>query len=120
GRLAGTRAIPPVGRGKMLDNLRRSVQAPASFLALGTGWMLPMRSALLATALIVLCVAIPAVLSSFNSVLSRREGLSLRHRLTTFAQDLYLAGAQVVAFFIFLADNAWRMTDAIIRTLWRL
>src|SRR5690606_35972978 len=47
-------------------------------------------------------------------------GVSLRHRLTTFAQDLYLAGAQVVAFFIFLADNAWRMTDAIIRTLWRL
>src|SRR5690606_40602567 len=45
GRPAGNRAIPPVGRGKMLDNLRRSLLAPTTFLALCAGWMMPMPSA---------------------------------------------------------------------------
>lgn len=120
GRQSGNRAVPPIGRGKMLDNLRRSLLAPASFLALGVGWTLPMPAALLATALIVLCVAIPAVLSSFSSLLSRRSGILLRHRMATFTQDLCQAGGQVLASFAFLADGAWKMTDAIVRTLSRL
>jgi cyclic beta-1,2-glucan synthetase len=37
--------IPLVGRWKMIDNLRRSLSAPASFLALLAGWALPIPSA---------------------------------------------------------------------------
>jgi cyclic beta-1,2-glucan synthetase len=120
GRHAGNRTVPSVGRGKMLDNLRRSLLAPASFLALGAGWMLPMPSALLATLLVVTCVAIPSVLPSFSFVLSRRGGVLLRNRMTLFVQDLYLAGGQILALFTFLADAAWKMTDAVVRTLLRL
>src|SRR5690606_3130235 len=47
GRPAGNRAVPSVGRGKMLDNLRRSLLGPSTFLALGVAWLLPMPSALI-------------------------------------------------------------------------
>jgi cyclic beta-1,2-glucan synthetase len=120
GRPAGDRAVPPVGRGKMLDNLRRSLLAPASFLALGAAWTLPMPAAALATLFIVLCQAVPAVLPSISFVVARRSGVSLRSRLRLFGQDLSLAGQQILASFIFLADGAWKMTDAIVRTLYRL
>lgn len=120
GRPAGNRAVPSVGRAKMLDNLRRSLLAPATFLALWAGWMLPMPSALFATSFIAACVVIPAILPAFSFALSRRGAVLLRNRLILFAQDLYLAGGQIIASFTFLADGAWKMTDAIARTLLRL
>src|ERR1700678_3522616 len=33
--------IPPIGRWKMLDNLRRSLLAPCLFLTLVAGWLTP-------------------------------------------------------------------------------
>jgi cyclic beta-1,2-glucan synthetase len=120
GRFAAERAMPPIGWGKMLDNLRRSLLPPADFLALGAAWMLPPPKAALATLLIILCHAIPAALSSFSFATARRSGVSLRHRTMLFGQDLSLAGAQVLASFTFLADGAWKMADAIARTLLRL
>ncbi|WP_296554946.1 glucoamylase family protein [Pigmentiphaga sp.] len=120
GRAAGNLAVPPIGRGKMLDNLRRSLLAPASFLALGAGWLLPLPAAALATLTIVLCHAVPAVLSSLSFVAARRGGVPLRNRAMLFGQDLAIAGEHVLASFTFLADGAWRMTDAIGRTLLRL
>lgn len=120
GRPAGRRAVPQVGRGKMLDNLRRSLLAPATFLALGAGWMLPMPAAALATLLIVLCHGIPAALPSFSFAVSRRSGVLLRNRAMLFGQDLALAAEQILASFAFLADGAWKMADAISRTLFRL
>ena len=38
-------ALPPIGRWKMLDNLRRSLSAPASLAALVAGWTLPLQAA---------------------------------------------------------------------------
>ena len=38
-------AIPLIGRWKMLDNLRRTLSAPAAFLTLIAGWTLPLRFA---------------------------------------------------------------------------
>ena len=43
--VAGTRAIPAIGRWKMLDNLRRTLSAPAAVLALLAGWTLPFHAA---------------------------------------------------------------------------
>lgn len=120
GRRAGDAAVPSVGRAKMLDNLRRSVIAPASFLALCAAWVLPMPAALLATLIVVACVAIPSILPSFSFVLARRGAVSVRNRLVLFAQDLHLAGGQILASLTFMADSAWQMTDAIVRTLVRL
>ena len=43
--------LPLIGQWKMLDNLRRTLSAPASILALLTGWLLPLHAALLWTAI---------------------------------------------------------------------
>jgi len=120
GRRAGTGALPSAGRGKMADNLRRSLLAPAGFLALAAAWLLPLHAAWTAVLFIVLCQAIPAVLSPFSFATARRSGVAFSHRSMLFAQDLSQAGQQIFATFTLLPDTSWRMADAIIRTLWRL
>ena len=42
-----SRSIPPVGRWKMADNLRRTLSAPFAILALLAGWILPPGAALI-------------------------------------------------------------------------
>lgn len=56
------RAIPLVGRWKMVDNLRRSLSAPAGFFALVGGWTLPIASAERWSAFVLTTIAIPALL----------------------------------------------------------
>nr|WP_255702015.1 glucoamylase family protein [Bordetella sp. LUAb4] len=120
GRQAGKGALPPVGRGKMLDNLRRSLLAPATFLAFGAAWMMPLPMAGVAVLFLLVCHAAPAVLASLDFATARRSGVTLRHRAALLGQDLSLALQQELAAIAFLADNALKMADAIIRTLWRL
>ena len=50
-RIGKRGAIPAIGRWKMLDNLRRTLSAPAAVLALLAGWALPFAAALVWTAL---------------------------------------------------------------------
>ncbi len=114
------RAIPLVGRWKMIDNLRRSLSAPACFLALVCGWTLPFASAKLWSAFIVTAIAIPAVLPFLTGIVPRRVGLSKRIHLRAVGADLALALSQVVLLVAFLAHQAWVMSDAIVRTLFRL
>ena len=54
------RSIPLLGRWKMLDNLRRTLVAPASVLVLLVAWTLPLRSAAIWTAFVMVMLAIPA------------------------------------------------------------
>ncbi len=115
----GGYAVPAVGRGKMFDNLRRSTRAPLTFLALGAAWLLPLPSALLATLLILFYLLIPALMPTFFAVVSRRGGILVRNRLLVFGKDLALACEQVLLSVILLPDLAWKMTDAITRSLWR-
>jgi cyclic beta-1,2-glucan synthetase len=114
------RAVPPVGRGKILDNLRRSLAAPFAMLALGVSWLLPLRPAAVGTVLVLATIAIPAFLPSAFSLLPRRASISLHHHVGQVAKDLRLAASQTLLSIGFLADHAWRMLDAIARTLTRL
>jgi cyclic beta-1,2-glucan synthetase len=53
-------AIPLIGRWKMIDNLRRSLFAPATFLALLAGWiLLPFFAAAVWSAFILFMIALP-------------------------------------------------------------
>ena len=114
------RAVPPVGRGKMLDNLRRSLVAPSMLLALGLCWLLPMPSSLAAILLLLTAVAVPAFLPSLFSLLPHRTGIRLGNHLRTLAADLRSAAMQVFLSVALLADRAWVMGDAVVRTLSRL
>src|SRR6185369_2869631 len=52
--------IPLIGRFKMLDNLRRTLSAPAAFLTLLAAWTLPGDSAAVWTGFVLATMALPA------------------------------------------------------------
>ncbi len=116
----GGRSLPLIGRWKMLDNLRRSLTAPATVAALVAGWLLPRNGALLWTGFVILTIAVPALLPIFAAIVPRRAGVNARSHLRALRTDLWLAGSLIAFLVIFLAHQAWLMTDAISRTLFRL
>jgi cyclic beta-1,2-glucan synthetase len=117
---AATRAIPLIGRWKMMDNLRRTLSAPAAFLAFLAGWTLPLPAAAVWTTCILALLALPALLPFVAGIVPRRLGISKRSHVLAVAADLALALAQTVFVVTLLAHQAWVMTDAIARTLFRL
>ncbi|MFC6487956.1 GH36-type glycosyl hydrolase domain-containing protein [Nitratireductor sp. GCM10026969] len=120
GLRSGHLGLPSVGRGKMLDNLRRSLLAPFTLLALGLTWLMPLPAAVTGTLLLLVAVAIPAFLPILFTLVPHRAGIRLRSHVATLAADVRLAAVQSVLSIVFLPDQAWRMVDAIIRTLVRL
>jgi cyclic beta-1,2-glucan synthetase len=112
--------IPTIGRWKILDNLRRTLSAPAAFLTLVVGWLLPPASPWLWTRFILGTIAIPALLPFFIGLSPRRQGISLRSHFRGVLNDLALGLSQIGLTLAFLAYQTWLMTDAILRTLGRL
>ena len=119
-RPADSGAIPSIGRWKMLDNLRRSLTAPASVLALVVGWTLPLPAAALWTGFVLAALALPSLLPVIAGCLPHRSRMSSRSRLRALFDDLGLALSQTALLVTFLAYQAWLMADAIGRTLYRL
>ena len=115
-----TRSIPAIGRWKMLDNLRRSLSAPMAVLALLAGWMMPAQAAGGWTVFILASIVLPAMLPVIAAIPPRRVGVTIASHARAFAGDLRLALLYSGLTLIFLAHEAWLMSDAIIRTLWRL
>ena len=116
----GRHGVPMVGRWKMLDNLRRTLSAPSTVAALLAGWATPGGVALAWTVFVVATMAIPPLLPVAAQATARRPGATLRGRLRTLAADLRLAATQVGLMLVFLGHQAWLMSDAILRTLFRL
>jgi cyclic beta-1,2-glucan synthetase len=120
GGRGGRGSLPLVGRWKMLDNLRRSLSAAACVLALVAGWLLPLNAALLWTAFVLATIAVPTLLPVLAEIVPRRRRIGARSHLRALVSDLWLAVLQTVLTITFLAHQAWLMTDAIGRTLFRL
>ncbi len=114
------RAIPVIGRWKMIDNLRRSLSAPATFATLVAGWCLPGVPAGLWTAFVLGALAVPPVLSFFSNLVPKRRGVAKRSFLRGVAADLAIDLSAAALRLVFLAHTGWMRTDAIVRTLWRL
>jgi cyclic beta-1,2-glucan synthetase len=113
-------AIPAVGLWKMFDNLRRSLSAPAALLALLVGWTLPLSSALVWTAFVMLVIALPTLLPLISGLLPRRRDVNLRGHLESIRQDAVVAASQTGMLIVFLPHQAWQMVDAVTRTVFRL
>jgi cyclic beta-1,2-glucan synthetase len=114
------RAIPLIGRWKMLDNLRRTLSAPAVFLALLAGWTLPLPAAAIWSGFVVATFAIPPLLPAVAAIVPRRLGLSQRRHWHAVGADFVLALLQIALLVTLVAHQAWLMIDAIARTLARL
>lgn len=112
--------LPQIGRWKMLDNLRATVSAPTTILALLAGWTMPFEAALVWTGFILATIFVPALIPVVAAIPPQRPGITLASHLRALADDfcqaLTLSGLVV----IFRAHQAWLMSDAIARTLWRL
>ncbi len=113
--------IPAHGRWKMVDNLRRSLVAPASFLLAVAAWTLPAVSPLLWTGLIV-----GSHRGAGLHPGSRRPDPSPARVSPSAATCAPLAAtsrlprSQTLLAITMLAHQAWLMADAVVRTLGRL
>jgi cyclic beta-1,2-glucan synthetase len=116
----GRRKIPLTSRWKMIDNLRRSLSAPAALLALVGGWTLPFASAAVWSGFVFATGALPSLLPLFAGIVPRRRQISKRSHVNALGRDLSLALTQIGFHTAMLAHQAWLMADAIVRTLFRL
>jgi cyclic beta-1,2-glucan synthetase len=67
-------AIPAIGRWKMLDNLRRTLSAPAAILALFAGWSMPFHAALVWTIFVISTIVLPTLIPVIAAIPPRRAG----------------------------------------------
>ncbi len=111
--------MPWLGHWKMVDNLRRTLTAPFTFLALLVGLTFPPGAASFWTTLIIAAYTMPLLINLVEGLLPRRDTPRLSH-LATLSADAWRTGQQIIFFIAFLPHQAWLMLDAVLRTLWRL
>ena len=116
----GRSSIPPLGRWKMIDNLRRTLSAPFVLLSLVAGWTLAPAAAAKWTAFIVATIATAPMLPFVTGIIPRRRDISKRSHILAVGKDLVGGMSQLAMMLTLLAHQAWLMTDAISRTLYRL
>ncbi len=110
--------LPALGRWKMIDNLRRSLIAPAALGLLVIAWT---GSNPLAWSVFVLAtIAVPLLLPLGFGVVAALRDFSNRASWRSLRGDFAQAFAAGALRCIFLADQAWAMSDAIVRTMARL
>jgi len=119
-RRGSARSLPAVGLGKIADNLRRSLWAGSLLAALAACWLLAPRAAAAGALAVVAAIAVPLFLPSLFAIVPPRRGINLHLHAQRLGRDLVQAIAQTLLALAFLADQAWRMADAIARTLLRL
>jgi cyclic beta-1,2-glucan synthetase len=112
--------LPMIGRWKMLDNLRRTVSAPAAFLTLLVTWVVPGTSPAVWSAFVLATIAGPAVLPVLEGLIPHKRGISKRSHVRAVARDVGLTASHIAVTTTMLADQAWLMSDAIARTLVRV
>ncbi len=117
-RAAGS--IPAIGRWKMIDNLRRSLSAPAIYATLVAAWCAGGGAAGLWTAYVLAVLFLPTLLSFVAGLFPKRRGVAKRSFFRGLAADLAIGLSETLLRVVFLAHSAWLRADAIVRTLWRL
>jgi cyclic beta-1,2-glucan synthetase len=105
---------------KIADNLRRSTLEIAQMAFIVAGWTVLPGSPVRWTALGLLAIAAPWIVSLTLAIVRVPLDRSWRAYYRAVGHDAITSGKQVVLAVIFLPHQAWISADAIIRTLWRL
>ncbi len=105
---------------KMVDNLRRTLSPPSALLLLVAGWLFLPVSPPVWTAFVVATVAVPAVVPVVGGLVPRRRGAPLRAHVRGAVREAGAAAARVGLEVAFLANHAWLMVDAVVRSLVRV
>ena len=118
---SGARVANPislVSRWKILDNLRRSLVEPATFLLFLFGWLLPGTSALRWTLAAILISVIPSwfelAFGLVRAIAERKKTVALEA-----ASAFYGANFSILLTLIFLAHQTLLSLDAVVRALVR-
>ena len=111
--------LPLIARWKILDNLRRSLVAPSMFLWLLAAWTVFPGSPLFWSLFVVLTIAFPVYLHVTTSLLIHPRGIPWTSHFWSVWGDIGTNTAQVALSIIFLPHQAYLMSDAIARTLYR-
>src|SRR5205085_1765001 len=77
----GTSALPLIGRWKMLDNLRRTLSAPTTVMALLARWTLSVNAAAIWTCFILSIIALPTLLPVVAAIAPRHSRITARSHL---------------------------------------
>ena len=120
GRRCSAGAIPAIGRWKMLDNLRRTLSAPAAVAALVVSWALRLDAALVWSGFVAATIVLPTLIPVIGDIPRRHSRITSTSHLRALLADLGLAMTQSLLLLVFLAHQAWLMGDAIGRSLFRL
>ena len=113
-------ALPLTGRLKTLGNLRRSLLPPLLLASLAISWQLPLLEAFVSSLIVVFIISTPTLLSLVSTFIPLRARVNLPHHFQQWLEELTLGLTQILLQLTFLPDQAWRMIDAIARTLTRL
>lgn len=111
--------LPIKARWKILDNLRRSLVAPALFLWLLAAWTIFPGSPSLWSLFVVLTIAFPVYLHVTTSLLLHPRGIPWTSHFWSVWGDLGTNTAQVALSLVLLPHQAYLMSDAIARTVYR-
>lgn len=108
-----------LSRGKLLDNLRRSLVAPAALVLLVAGWLYspaPLRW----TLWLLLLWLLPGLAAAVHALAHVPEGMSVRHHARQVAWDLGRQLRRVGVSLACLPFEAGLQISAIVRTLYRM
>lgn len=112
--------LSALSRWKIIDNLRRSLLNPALFVLIALGFAVLPGSSLVWLGLAVVTVTFPTITYLTGGILARNyhlmEGAKGQTVITGVRSGLYQAGLQ----FLFIAYQAYLMTDAVVKTLGRV
>lgn len=111
--------LPLSSRWKILDNLRRSLVAPSLMLWLLAAWLLFPGSTLAWSLFVILALAFPVYLHVTTSLLIHPRGIPWTSHFWSVWGDIRTNTAQVALSLVLLPHQAYLMSDAIIRTLYR-
>ena len=112
--------LPAIASWKILDNLRRSLLAPALVALFLAGWTMLPGSAMVWSGLALLVLAFPAYMQVGRSLSSRFRGVPLREHVLAERDNVIASATQAFLSTVFLLHQSWVMLDAIGRTLVRL
>lgn len=111
--------LPLVSRWKILDNLRRSLVAPALFVWLVTAWTVLPGSSLLWTVAVLAILAFPIYAHVTNALMLHPRGIPWTSHFWSVWGDARTNTAQVALSLILIAHQAYLQVHAITLTLYR-
>ena len=115
-----TNTLSRLNRWKLFDNLRRSLVSPSLLICLLLGWTVFPGSPLFWSLAVLALIFSPLLVQFISGILSRPGKTRWLGRLWGFIYDAGFNALQALMQLSFLPNEAWVMTDAILRTISRM